>query len=97
MWCLTYFHFRFFSDLVGQKFRHAISMGQGCLGQSWRNLRTCLQRIFFQPKHHNVQLIVHLNIRAPVGANNWGFCNPQLPDPKEALLFFFPPTLIEKC
>ena len=52
---------------------------------------------FFQPKHHNVQLIVHLNIRAPVGANYWGFCNPQLPDPKEALLFFPPPPWLKSA
>jgi len=35
--------------MVGQKFRHAITMGQGNLGQSWRNSRT--RGEFFQTKH----------------------------------------------
>ena len=49
--------------MVGQKFRHASTMGQGNLGQSWRNLRTCVRRnYFFQTKHHHVRLIVHLNL-----------------------------------
>ena len=47
--------------MVGQKFRHASTMGQGDLGQSWRNLRTRVRR-----KHHHVRLIVHLNIDRPL-------------------------------
>ena len=31
-------------NMVGQKFRHASTMGQGNLGQSWRNLRTRVRR-----------------------------------------------------
>ena len=36
-------------NMVGQKFRHASSMGQGNLGQSWRNLRT-REKLFFSDK-----------------------------------------------
>ena len=31
-------------NMVDQKFKHASTMGQGDLGQSWQNLRTRLRR-----------------------------------------------------
>ena len=53
--------------MVAQMFKHASTMGQGYLGQRWRNLGKCvLRNNFFWTKRHHVQLIFHINISSSV-------------------------------
>ena len=72
--------------MVAQMFKHASTMGQGYLGQRWRNLGKCvLRNNFFWTKRHHVQLIFHLNISSSVKCGT--FNNEKKPEKWKYELF----------